>query len=78
MVAANSEEVFARQIRYIQAQLGSEVPDRDDAPSGDEEEFEDIDEEGEDVDGDEADEYEATENPLPKVGARGSRAAPHE
>ena len=72
MVAENSEEVFARQIRYIQGQLNNDAPDDDGPPSDDEEEFEDIDEEGEDVDGDEADEYEATDNLLRKVANRGT------
>uniref|UniRef100_A0A061SGW0 Lish domain-containing protein armc9-like n=1 Tax=Tetraselmis sp. GSL018 TaxID=582737 RepID=A0A061SGW0_9CHLO len=63
MVAANSDEVFARQIRYIQLQLGSTAPDTDGPPSCDEEEFEDIDEDGEE-EGDEADSFEAEQEPV--------------
>lgn len=68
-MAANSEEVFARQIRYIQVQLNSNAPDDCGQPSDDEEEFEDIDEEGED-DGEDVDELEAIEGSPVKVFAR--------
>jgi len=71
MVAANSEEVFARQIRYIQVQLGSNAPDADGPPSGDEEEFEDVDEEGEELYGDEYEEDFEPEEMLGKDGLAG-------
>eukprot|EP00873_Tetraselmis_striata_P006543 jgi/Tetstr1/426807/TSEL_017022.t1 len=61
MVAANSEEVFARQIRYIQVQLGSSAPDHAGPPSGDEEEFEDVDEEGEELGDEEVEDWEPEE-----------------
>mmetsp|Transcript_25630 Transcript_25630/g.71669 ORF Transcript_25630/g.71669 Transcript_25630/m.71669 type:complete len:917 (-) Transcript_25630:266-3016(-) len=63
VVADNSEDVFARQIRYIQVQLSSTAPDYSGPPSDDEEEFEDIDEDGED-EGDEADDFEAEARPV--------------
>eukprot|EP00951_Prasinocladus_malaysianus_P037843 scaffold409848_cov38-Prasinocladus_malaysianus.AAC.1 len=66
MVASNSEEVFARQIRYIQVQLSSTAPDHTGPDSGDEEEFEDIDEEGEDG-ADEVEDFEA-EGALQELG----------
>lgn len=70
MVAANSEEVFARQIRYIQVQLGSSAPDHAGPPSGDEEEFEDVDEEGEELGDEEVEDWEP-EEALNQVGRTG-------